>query len=105
MYSRMRSSSSTTSTVGPGLLARARTGALEELVEVGAPVAAVSARRVEGRNAALVGPFADRALRDAEVLRGLAEGQPVRLGGRRSAPGEVAVGHSRLEIYPKLPQN
>ena len=77
-----------------GLLSRAGPGALEELVEVGAPVPAMSARRVEGRDPPLVGPFPDRALRDAEVLGGLAEGKPVGLGRRCSTSREVAVGHS-----------
>jgi len=77
---------------GPRLAAGARP--LEERVEVAAPVPAVAARRVEGGHAAEVRPLADRALRDAEVLRRLAQGQPVGLVGRR-APGTCVplVGH------------
>ena len=93
MYSRILSSSSTTSTRGRP--ARVRRGpSFEELVEVPAAVAAVAAGRVEGGNAALIGPLPDRALRDAEVLRGLAEGQPVRFRRRRPAPREVTISHS-----------
>ena len=69
------------------LAARAR--AVEEGLEVAAPVAAVAAGRVEGRHAALIGPLADRRLGDAEELRRLAERQPVRLA-RRSASARVA---------------
>src|SRR6266511_422729 len=81
MYSRMCSSSSTTSTAGPACTR--------------APVATVPAGGVEGGNAPLVGPLADRALRDAEILRGLAEGQPVRFGRGGSTAGEIAISHSR----------
>src|SRR5262249_35001428 len=78
----------------PRSLASARARALEELVEVGAAITAVAAGCVEGGDAALVGPLANRALGDAEVLRGLPEGQPVGLGGGCSASWEVAVAHS-----------
>ena len=77
------------------VLPRARTRALEELVEVRTAVAPMATRRIEGGDASVVRPLPDRALSDAEVLGGLAEGQPVGLGGGRSVPGEVAVGHTR----------
>ena len=60
-----------------GLRRAARAGAVEERLEVGAAVAAVAAGRVEGGHAALVGPFADRALRDAEEAGRLPERQPL----------------------------
>src|SRR5215204_1343237 len=60
--------------------------ALEELVEVAAPVPAMTSRRVERGQPAAVGPLADRALRHAEILRGLAERQPVRLIRRHRHP-------------------
>ena len=82
MNSRRRASSSTTSTSGPlGLPAGA--GAVEERLEVAAPVAPVAAGRVEGRHAALVGPLADRRLGHAEELGRLAERQPVGLARSR----------------------
>ena len=71
-----------------------RPGAVEELVEVGAAVATVAAGRVEGRDAAEVGPLAHRALRDAEVLRGLAECQPL---GLRRAGALLALKRHRTE--------
>ena len=64
----------------------AGTGMLEEGLEIGAPVTAVAARRVERRHALEVGPLPDRALRDAEVLRRLAQGQPLVGLPRRPAP-------------------
>jgi len=57
----------------------------EEGFEIPSLVPAVTARRVERRHPAEIGPFPDCALRDAEKLRGLAEGQPVALA-RRSPP-------------------
>src|SRR3981081_890127 len=97
MNSRSRASSSTTRTSGPPLFppgpdrprthpARrrpdggaaalpARAGPLEEHLEVAAPVAAVAARRIERRNATLVGPLADRRLGDTKEFRRLAAGQ------------------------------
>jgi hypothetical protein len=53
-------------------------GAGDEGVEVTLAVAAVATRRVERGQPSLVRPLPDRALRDAEVPRGLAEGEPVR---------------------------
>ena len=61
------------------------TRAGEEVVEIATPEPPVPARRVERREEPLIRPLADRALRDAEVLRSLAERQPVRLGARRPA--------------------
>ena len=52
-------------------------GAAEELVEIALAEPPVAARRVEGGQATAVGPLPDRALRDAEVRRGLAEREPV----------------------------
>ena len=71
-----------------------RAGTLEECVEVAAPVAAVPTGRVEGRNAAEIGPLADRALRDPEVLCGLSESQPVRLAAAATTrAARIAVCH------------
>src|SRR5207247_8453183 len=56
-------------------LAGART--FEERLEVGAFVPAVATRRIEGRHAPDVGPLPDRALRNAEKLRRLAEREPI----------------------------
>src|SRR5205814_6444433 len=70
----------------------AGTRALEERLEVGALVAAVPARRIEGRHAAHVGPLADGALGDAEELGRLAERQPVAVASGRRAL--VARGHT-----------
>src|SRR5262245_42888930 len=83
------------------LLACARPGALEEPVEVGSTVPAVPARRVEGRHPTLVGPLSDRALGNAEILRRLAQRQPVRLGPGCPAPWYFAVGHSAWKL-PKV---
>ena len=69
------------------LAARARAG--EERLEIAAPEAPVAAGRVEGRDAALIRPLADRALGDAEEARGLAEGQPLGLAAHDVLP----VGH------------
>ena len=77
---------------------RARTGAIEEAVEVAPLVAAVAARRVKGRHAPLVGPLADRALGDAEVLGRLAEGQPVRLAGRGEALRDFVLSHPQTNL-------
>src|SRR5262249_39755174 len=56
-------------------LLAAGTGAREERLEVAAPEAPVAPRRVEGGNASLIRPLADRALGDAEEARGLPKRQ------------------------------
>src|SRR5207237_9723825 len=73
----------------------ARAGPFEERVEVGAAVAAVAAGCVEGRDAAEVGPLADRALGHAEVFRGLPEREPFRLSRGRAprAGARLSVRH------------
>ena len=73
-------------------------GAVEEQLEVAAAVAAVAARRVERRHAALVGPLADRRLGDAEELGRLAERQPVGL----ASSVRVCRGSVTAKSYPKL---
>src|SRR5439155_3779683 len=74
-------------------VARPGAGALEELVEIAAPVPPVAARGIERRHAALIRPFANRALSDAKELRGLAQGQPVSLA-RGHTPLWVPKGHA-----------
>ena len=70
----------------------ARPRPLEERLEVAALVAPVAAGRIESRNPPEIRPFADRALRDAEKLRRLAQGQPVAV----AASGPPCVGrHTR----------
>src|SRR4029077_20027016 len=59
-----------------GLLpSRPRAG--EERLEIAAAVPAVASRGVEGGDAALIRPLADRALGDAEEACGLPERQPL----------------------------
>ena len=65
------------------LAARARAG--EERLEVAAAEPAMAAGRVEGRDAALVRPLADRALGDAEEPRRLPERQPLGLAAALSS--------------------
>jgi hypothetical protein len=79
-----------------------RSGALEEGIEVTAPVAAVAAGRVEGGHAPLVRPLADRALGHAEVLRRLSEGEPIRLAGRGETLRKVAAFHSAANLPKAL---
>jgi hypothetical protein len=84
----------------PALRAPARPGAVEEGVEVAATVAPVLAGRVEGRQATHVGPLADRALRNAEVLRGLAKREPFGLlasGSPRAGPAPVDHGKESIQ--------
>src|SRR5204862_4305731 len=61
----------------PGLRVTARAGAVEERLEVRPPVPAVAARCVERGHAAVVRPFPNRALGDAEEPCRLAEGEPL----------------------------
>src|SRR5205085_4333621 len=74
-------------------LPRAR--AFEERVEVSAPVSAMPSGRVERRHAPEVGPLADRALRDAEVLGGLPERQPFGIpsGSPARTAARLSVAH------------
>src|SRR5439155_3417813 len=72
---------------------------LEEGLEVTALVPAMPAGGVEGRDAADVGPFPDRALRDAQELRRLAERQPVALAG--SSPPWTWVSRRHTANLPK----
>ena len=51
--------------------ARSRTVALDERVEVGTLETAMAARCIEHRKPTAIGPHANRALGDAQVLRGL----------------------------------
>src|SRR5262249_34562651 len=64
---------------------------VEERLEVDALIAPMAARRVEGWDAAEVGPLADRALGYAEELRRLAEVQPLAL---------AAGGPPRIRRHP-----
>ena len=85
---------------GSGSGARGRRtagGAGDERVEVALAVSPVSARRVERGQPALVGPFPDRALGDAEIPRRLPERQPVSAAVCRRLPARFApcLGHRR----------
>src|SRR5262249_24868128 len=83
----------------------ARARAPDERLEVAAPVASVAARRVERRHAAEIRPLADRGLRDAEVLRRLAERHPVLLGSVGAPVRTARIGaHTRIKL-PKVAQN
>jgi hypothetical protein len=59
------------------LRARPAPGAGDEGVEVTSAIPSMPAGRVERRQAALIRPLPDRALRHAEVLGGLAQRQPI----------------------------
>ena len=84
-----------------GLRPAARAGAVEERLEVGAPVAPVAARRVERGHAALVGPLADRALGDAEEPGRLAEREPSRCRSSVAMPsrGNLAKASASYTTY------
>ena len=69
-------------------------GPVEELIEVGAAVAAVAAGGIERGDTAEIRPLPHRALRDAEIFRGLPQRQPFGLGcggahGFRRMPSAV----------------
>ena len=59
------------------LRAPARSRTVEERLQVGAPVATVTARGVEGRHPALIRPFANRALGNPEETGRLPEREPL----------------------------
>ena len=75
----------------------------EERVEVGPAEAAMPTGRVEGGQAPAVRPLADRALRDAEIGRGLAKGEPFAPLAPRIPPspaGSAFSGHVKARaIY------
>ena len=71
---------------------------LQEGVEIAAAVAAVAPGRLEDTHAAAVRPLADRALRDPEVARRLAQGEPIGLGRYRV---RVVVTWHRAANLPK----
>src|SRR5207253_2061785 len=76
---------------GPTLPSRSR--AVEEVLQVEAAVAPVPAGGVEGRDAALVGPLANRALRHAQEAGRLAERQPLGLTASAAAAWIIPERH------------
>src|SRR5581483_8486834 len=76
-------------------------GAVEERVQVVAAEPAMPSGRVEGRHEALIGPLPDRALGDAEVLRRLAERQPVGVRAGGAPPRTASRGSCHTGKLPK----